>query len=117
MAFTFYSRFCKCVKRGRNIRRKKMKKLSQFVKLHISRTLEAISLKFGLWSAEVGGSIHSNNRLVSSRQHRTTEVRKLHFFLPVNILKGVARRLLGPHDTLPCVSITILCKVECFIYG
>ena len=25
------------------------------------------------------------------------------FFLPVNILTGVARRLLGPHDTLPCV--------------
>ena len=28
------------------------------------------------------------------------------FFLPVNILTGVTRRLLGPHDTLPCVLIT-----------
>ena len=27
------------------------------------------------------------------------------FFLPVNILTGVTRRLLGPHDTLPCVLI------------
>ena len=27
------------------------------------------------------------------------------FVLPVNILTGVARRLLGPHDTLPCVLI------------
>ena len=49
------------------------------MKSHISGTLEAISLKFGMWSAEVGGSVHSKNRLVSSRQHRATEVRKLHF--------------------------------------
>ena len=26
-------------------------------------------------------------------------------FLPVNIFTGVARRLLGPHDSLPCVLI------------
>ena len=60
--------------------KKKTKKRSQFLKSHISGTLEAISLKFGMWSAEVGGSVHSNkNRLVSSRQHRATEVRKLRF--------------------------------------
>ena len=54
MAFAFYSSFCKCAKRGRKIRRKITKKLSQFLKSHISGTLEAISLKFGMWSAEVG---------------------------------------------------------------
>ena len=27
------------------------------------------------------------------------------FVLPVNILTGVVRQLLGPHDTLPCVLI------------
>ena len=32
-----------------------------------------------MWSAEGGGSVHSKNRLVSSRQHRATEVRKLRF--------------------------------------
>ena len=48
-------------------------------KSYISGTLEAIALKFGMWSAEVGGSIHSKNRLVSSSQHRATEVQKLHF--------------------------------------
>ena len=64
-----------------------------------------ISLKFGMWSTEVGGSVHSKNRLVLSRQHRATEVRKLRFLFPVNILTGVARRLLGPHDILPCVLI------------
>ena len=79
MAFAFYSSFCKCAKRGRKIRRKKTKKLSQFLKSHISGTFEAISLKFGMWSAEGGGSVHSKNRLVSSRQHRATEVRKLRF--------------------------------------
>ena len=82
MAFAFYSSFCKCATRGRKIgrgRRKKTKKLSQFVNSHISGTLEAISLIFGMWSAEVGGHVHSKNRLVSSRQHRATEVRKIAF--------------------------------------
>ena len=67
-----------CEKRKKN-KKKKTKKLSQFLKSHISGTLEAISLKFGMWSAEGGGSVHSKNRLVSSRQHRATEVRKLRF--------------------------------------
>ena len=79
MAFAFYSSFCKCAKRGRKIRRKKAKKLSQYLKSHISGTPEAISLKFGMWSPELGGSEHSKNRLVSSRQHRATKVRKLRF--------------------------------------
>ena len=60
-------------------KKKKMKKLSQFLKLHILGMLEAISLKFGMWSADVGGHVNSKNRLVSSRQHRAMEVRKLHF--------------------------------------
>ena len=69
-----------CEKRKKN-KKKTTKKLSQFLKSHISGTLEAISLKFGMWSAEGGGggSVHSKNRLVSSRQHRATEVRKLRF--------------------------------------
>ena len=39
-----------------------------------------------------------------------TELRRCEncvFFLPVNILTGVARRLLEPHDTLPCVLISL----------
>ena len=79
MAFEFYSNFCKCATRKRKIRRKKTKKLSQFLKSHISGTREAISLIFGMWSAAVGGHVHSKNRLVSSRKHRATEVRKLRF--------------------------------------
>ena len=75
MTFAIYSSFCKCAKRGR----KKTKKLSQFLKSHISGTLEAISLKFGMWGTAFGGSVHSRNGLVSSRKHRATEVRKLRF--------------------------------------
>ena len=88
MAFAFYSSFCKCAKRGRKIRRKKPKKLSQFLKSHISGTPEAISLKLGMWSTEVGGSVHSKNRLVSSRQHRATEVRKLRFLSSCKYTNG-----------------------------
>ena len=95
-----------CEKRKKNKKKKKTKKLSQFLKSHISGTLEAISLKFGMWGAEVGGNVHSKNCLVSSRQHRATEVRKLRFLSSCQyILTGVTRRLLGPHDTLPCVLI------------
>ena len=78
MTFAFYSSFCKYATKGSKIRRK-TKKLSQFLKSNISGTREAISLKFGMWSAEVGGHFHSKNRRVSSRKHRATEVRKLHF--------------------------------------
>ena len=64
MEFAFYSSFCKFTKRQRQ-GRKKMKKLSQFVKSHISGKLEVISLKFGMWSTEVDRRVHSKIRLVS----------------------------------------------------
>ena len=60
-------------------KKKKMKKLTQFLKSNISGTLEVISLKFGMWSADVGGRVHSKNRLVSARRNRATEVQKLRF--------------------------------------
>ena len=91
-----------CEKRKKN-KKKKTKKLSQLLKSHISGMTEAISLKFGMWSTEGGGNVHSKICLVSSRQHRATEVRKLRFLSSCQYTHGVARRLLGPHDTLPCV--------------
>ena len=78
-----------------------MKKLSQFLKSHISGMPEVISLNFGMWSAEVGAKIVLFHQGI-------TELRRCEnciFVLPVNILTGVARRLLGPHDTLSCVLI------------
>ena len=35
----------------------KMKKLNQFLMYHISRMLEAILLKFGMWSSDGRGTI------------------------------------------------------------
>ena len=105
MAFEFYSSFCKCVTRKRKIRRKKTKKLSQFLKSHISGTRKAILLKVGMWSAAVGGHVHI--KIVLFHQG-STELRRCEncvFFLPGNILTGVTRWLLGPHDTLLCVLI------------
>ena len=43
----------------------KTKKLSQFLKSDISGMLEAILLKFGMWSTDIGGRVHSKNRSVS----------------------------------------------------
>ena len=89
-----------CEKRKKNNKKKKTKKLSQFLKSHISGTLKAISLKFGMWGAEVEGV--STVKIVLFHQG-STELRRCEncvFFLPVNILTGVACRLLGPHDTL-----------------
>ena len=115
MAFAFYSSFCKCAKRGRKIR-KKTKKLSQFVKSHILRTLEAIALKFGMWSAEVGGRVHSKNRLVSSRQHRATEVQKLHFCSSCQYTHGCcAPASWAARDTTMCLDIYIYIYIICTI--
>ena len=50
-----------CDKRKKN-KKKKPKKLSQFLKSHISGTREAMSLKFGMWSAAVGGHVHSKKQ-------------------------------------------------------
>ena len=40
-------------------KKKKTKKLRQFLKSHISGILEVILLNFGLWNADVGGHVHS----------------------------------------------------------
>ena len=96
-----------CEKRKKNKKKKKKtKKLSQFLKSHISGMPEAISFKFGMWSAEGRGNVPSKICLVSSRKHRAMEVRKLRFVSSCQYTHGVARRLLGPHDTLPCVLIS-----------
>ena len=92
MAFEFYSSFCKCATRKRKI----TKKLSQFFKSHISGTREAISLKFGMWSAAVGGHVHSKIVLFHQGSTELQRCENCVFFLPVNILMGVTRRLLGP---------------------
>jgi len=44
---------------------KKMKKLSQFLEVHISETPGMIYLNFEIWGTEVGGHLHSKNCPVS----------------------------------------------------
>ena len=108
MAVAFYSSFCKCAKRGRKIIRKKTKKLSQFLKSHISGTRKAISLKFGMWSAAVGGHVHSRNRLVSLRKHRATEVRKLRFLSSCQYTHGCyAPAVWAARHTTVCLDISL----------
>ena len=112
MAFAFYSSFCKCAKRGRKIRRRKMKKLRQFLKSHISGTPEAILRKFGMLSAEGGGSVHSKTHLVSSRQHRTTEVQKLRFLSSCQYTHGCcAPAFWAARHTTVCLDIAPLVKL------
>ena len=63
--------------------------------------------------AEGGGSVHSKTRLVSSRQHRATEVRKLRFLSSCQYTHGCYAPFLGPHDTLPCVLIWLVLGSYC----
>ena len=96
-----------CDKKKKNKKKKKTKKLSQFLKSHISGTREAISLKFGMWSAAVGGNVHSKNRLVSSRKHRATEVRKLRFLSSCQYTHGCyAPASWAARHTTVCLDIT-----------
>ena len=62
------------------------RKLNQFVKSNISGMLEAILLKFGMWSTEVGGGVSTAKIILFHKG--STELRRCEnhiFFLPVNI--------------------------------
>ena len=94
-------------------RKKNKKKPSHFLKLHISGMLEAISLKFGMWSTEVGGHVHSKNRLVSLRKHRATEVRKLRFLSSCQYTHGCyAPVSWAARHTTVCLDLPCLLKVH-----
>ena len=46
-------------------KRKKTKKLSQYLEVHISKTPGTIYLKFEMWGTDGGGCLHSKSRPVS----------------------------------------------------
>ena len=124
MEFAFYSSFCKCAKRGRKIRKKQTKKTKPIFEVAYLGTLEAILLKFGMWATEVRGRVLSKNRLVSSRQHRATEVRKLRFRSSCQYTHGVlhagflgrARHTTVCLDNLKCVSAILEFELQCNNY-
>ena len=96
-------------KEEEKLEEKKTKKLSKFLMSHISGKLEAISLKFGMWSPEGGGSVHSKNRLVSLRQHRATEVRKLRFLSSCQYTYGCcAPASWAARHTTVCLDLSFL---------
>ena len=100
---------CEKRKKNKNKKKKNPKKLSQFLKSHISGTLEAISLKFGMWGTEIGGNVHSKNRLVSSRQHRATEVRILRFLSSCQYTHGCyALASWAARHTTVCLDVKIM---------
>jgi len=86
-------------------RRKKMKKLSQFLEVHILEMPGAIYLKLesGVLMLE-GISVAKIVRF--RRNSMKLRIRENHIIVfLVYILMGVARQLLGPHNTLPFVLI------------
>jgi len=54
------------------MKRKKMKKLNQFLKTYFSEIPGAIYLKFETWGTDSGGHLHSKNRLVLYKQQEIT---------------------------------------------
>ena len=102
----FMAVFVSVKKDGDKEEETKTKKLSQFLKSHILRTLEAIPLKFDMWSTDVGGSVQA--KIVLFRKGSTaTEVRKLHFLSSCQYTHGCCILASWPHDTLLCVLIYI----------
>ena len=108
MAFEFYSSFCKCAKRKRKIRRKKKEETEPIFEVAYLWNAKRFRSNLECKVLQLGGM--STAKIVLFHQGSTELWRceNCIFFLPVNILTGVTRRLLGPHDTLPCVLICII---------
>ena len=72
-----------------------------------------------MWSVEGGGSVHSKNRLVSSRQHRATEVRKLRFLSSCQYTHGcdAPASWAARHTTVCLDSMTALLQYLKFFNG
>ena len=91
--------------RKEEVEEEKTKKKPQTLAACISEMAEAIFFKFGMWTPLPRRHFCSNFRFNRIRNHGTTRVLKLHLLSSCKYTHGVARRLLGPHDTLPCVLI------------
>ena len=105
MAFSLYSRFCKCAKR---VRRRKKKHEETKPIFEVAYLGNAGSDFAQIWNVGVLKLEGVSTAKIVLFHQGSTELRRCEncvFVLPVNILTGVARRLLGPHDTLPCVLI------------
>jgi len=86
---------------------KRKKKLSQFLEVHIS---EMPGKKFGMWGTDSGRHLHSKIVRFCTSSTKLCMPENCIIVLPVNILMGVARRLLGLHNTLPCFLMQMSCN-------
>ena len=93
MAFVFYGTFCKCAKRGRKIIRKKMKKLSQFVKSISREHLKRFHSNLVCGVLKLVGVSTAKIVLFHLGSTELWRCKNCIFFLPVNILTGVAHQL------------------------
>ena len=103
----FIADFAKCAKRSR---RKKRRKKTLTLADRISEMDGVIFFKFGMWTPLPSRHVCSNFGLNRIRSLRATKVCKSRLLSSCKYTHSVARRLLGPHDTLPCVLI----HADCF---
>ena len=103
----FIADFAKCA--IRRSRRKKRRKKTQTLAARISEMAGAIFFKFGttMWTPLPRRHFCSKFGFNRIRNHGATRVLKLRLLSSCKYTHGVARRLLGPHDTLPCVLIFV----------
>ena len=105
MAFEFYSSFCKCATRKRKIRRKNNEETEPI--FEVAYLGNARSDFAQIWNVECC-SWRAYPQQKSScfiEEAQSYGGAKIAFSFFLSIYSRVTRRLLGPHDTLPCVLI------------
>ena len=85
--------------------KKTKKKKPQSLAARISEMALAIFFKFGMWTPLPSRHFCSNFSFNRIRNHGAIKVWKSRLLSSCKYTHGVARRLLGPHNTLPCVLI------------
>ena len=83
----------------------KTKKKTLTLAARISEVAGGNFFKFGMWTPLPSRHFCNNVGFNRMRNHGAITVCKSRLFSSCKYTHGVARRLLGPHDTLPCVLI------------
>jgi len=90
-------------------KKEKNEETKPIFEVHISEIPGATKLKFEMWGTDGGGHLHSKNCRFCTSIMMVHTCENHIIVLPGNILTGVAHRLFGPHDTLLCVLIAMVC--------
>ena len=80
-----------CDKKKKNKKKKNEETEPIVWKSHISGTREAISLKFGMWSAAVGGNVHSKKSSCFIKEAQSYGGAKIAFSFFLSIYSRVLR--------------------------